>query len=79
MNFFSSKIFNSILDQTNTSNVKCFFGINNDNILDANETPNNIVSKLEQAEKEAMQRKINLVKNKNNLILNNNNLNNNYK
>ena len=76
--FFSSKTFNSILDQTNTSNVKCFFGINNDNILDANETPNNIVAKLEQAEKEVMQRKINLVKNKKNLILNNNNLNSNY-
>ena len=63
--FFSSKTFNSILDQTNTSNVKLFFGINDiNNNIDANETPNNIVEKLEKAEKDAIQRKMNLVKNK---------------
>ena len=58
--FFSTKTFNSILDQTNTSNVKLIFGIN-DNI-DVNETPNNIVDKLQKAENEAKQIKINLVK-----------------
>ena len=73
--FFSSKTFDSILEQTNTSNIKYFFGINDDNNVDANETPNNIVEKLEHAENEAMQRKINLIKNKKNSILNNNNIN----
>ncbi len=83
--FFTTKTFNSILNQTNTSNVKLFFGIN-DNI-DANETPNDIVAKLEQAEKEVMKTKINLFKNKNsnskqmNMIMddNNNNTTNNIK
>ena len=70
--FFSSKTFNSILDQTNTSNVKLFFGIDDNNNIDINETPNNIVSKLEQAEKEAFQRKINLIKNSKKPIINNN-------
>ena len=73
--FFTTKTFNSILDQTNTSNLKLFFGINDK--IDANETPNDIVAKLEKAEKEAMKRKINLVKNNknsrqiNNIIENN--------
>ena len=72
--FFSSKTFNSILDQTNTSNVKMFFGINDiNNNTDANETPNNIVEKLEKAEKDAIRRKINLVKNKQKPTLNDNN------
>ena len=72
--FFSSKTFNSILDQTNTSNVKLFFGINNDiKNIDANETPNNIVEKLEKAEKDAIQRKMNLVKNKKKPTINDNN------
>ena len=62
--FFSTKTFNSILDQTNTSNVKLIFGIN-DNI-DVNETPNNIMDKLQKAENEANKRKINLVKNNKN-------------
>ena len=75
--FFTTKTFNSILNQTNTSNVKLFFGINDN--LDINETPNDIVAKLEQAEKEAMKTKINLFKNKNsnskqmNIIMENNN------
>ena len=75
--FFTTKTFNSILNQTNTSNVKLFFGINDN--LDANETPNDIVAKLEQAEKEVMKTKINLFKNKNsnskqmNMIMENNN------
>ena len=75
--FFSSKTFNSILDQTNTSNVKMFFGINDTKNIDANETPNNIVEKLEQAEKDAIQKKINLVKNKKKIILESNLLNDN--
>ena len=62
--FFTTKTFNSILDQTNTSNVKLFFGIN-DNI-DANETPNDIVAKLEKAENDAIKHKINLIKNNKN-------------
>ena len=73
--FFTTKTFNSILNQTNTSNVKLFFGINDN--LDANETPNDIVAKLEQAEKEVMKTKINLFKNKNsnqmNMIMENSN------
>ena len=78
--FFTTKTFNSILNQTNTSNVKLFFGINDN--LDANETPNDIVAKLEQAEKEVMKNKINLIKNKNSnskqmdMIMENNNNNN---
>ena len=80
--FFGSKTFYSILNQSNTSNVKMFFGLDeNNNNIDADETPNNIVTKLEQAENEAMQTKINLIKNKNKPILktdtNANNTNNN--
>ena len=80
--FFGSKTFYSILNQSNTSNVKMFFGLDeNNNNVDADETPNNIVTKLEQAENEAMQTKINLIKNKNKPILktdtNANNTNNN--
>ena len=78
--FFSSKTFYSILDQTNTSNVKCFFGINDNNNIDANETPNNIVEKLEKAEKDAkdaVQKKMNLIKNNKTPILDINNSNNN--
>lgn len=79
--FFGSKTFYSILDQTNTSNVKLFFGLDENNDIDANETPNNIVAKLELAEKETMQKKINLIKNKKkpkfNTDTNTNNTNNN--
>ena len=76
--FFSSKTFNSILDQTNTSNVKLFFGLNDNQQIDANETPNDIVAKLEEAEKDAMQRKMNLVKNKKKpTLVNNSNVGNN--
>ena len=74
--FFTSKTFNSILNQTNTSNVKVYFGINDrDNDLDANETPNNIIAKLEKAEKDVFQKKINLIKNIKKPILNDNNFN----
>ena len=78
--FFTTKIFNSILDQTNTSNVKLLFGLNDK--IDANETPNNIMVKLENAEKEVMRRKITLIKNNKNsrkineLMGNNNTINN---
>ena len=69
--FFTSKTFYSILDQTNTSNVRLFFGVNENNQLDINETPNNIVAKLEQAENQAIKNKMNLMKqnNKNKYIL----------
>ena len=67
--FFTTKTFNSILDQTNTSNLKLFFGINDK--IDANETPNDIVAKLEKAENEANKRKMNLVKNRNTKNINN--------
>ena len=67
--FFTTKTFNSILDQTNTSNLKLFFGINDK--IDANETPNDIVAKLEKAENEANKRKMNLVKNRNIKNINN--------
>ena len=74
--FFTSKTFNSILNQTNTSNVKVYFGINDrDNDLDSNETPNNIIAKLEKAEKDVFQKKINLIKNIKKPILNDNNFN----
>ena len=52
--FFNTKAFNSILNQTNTSNVKLFFGINSKNKdLDGEETPNNIFNNIVKAEKEA--------------------------
>ena len=52
--FFNTKAFNSILNQTNTSNVKLFFGINSKNKdLDNEETPNNIFNNIVKAEKEA--------------------------
>ena len=53
--FFNTKAFNSILNQTNTSNVKLFFGINSKNKdLDSEETPNNIFNNIVKAEKEAL-------------------------
>ena len=66
--FFTTKTFYSILDQTNTSYAKLFFGINDK--IDANETPNNIVEKLKQAEKEAIKKKIHLIKNSSKLNIN---------
>ena len=66
--FFTTKTFYSILDQTNTSYAKLFFGINEK--IDANETPNNIVEKLKQAEKEAIKKKIHLIKNNSKLNIN---------
>ena len=70
-NFFSSKTLNYILQQTNTSNVKLIFGIddngnkinnfknnNNNNInIDGDETPNKIIENLEEVEKEINENK----------------------
>ena len=59
--FFTSKTLNSILQQTNTSNVKLIFGMNdennennrkNENKIDEDETPNKIIENLEEIEKE---------------------------
>ena len=68
--FFSSKTVFSILEQTNTSYAKKIFGIKNKD--DVNETPNNIMEKIVQAEKEADKFKINLIKNNSHLNINNN-------
>ena len=52
--FFTTKAFNSILNQTNTSNVKLFFGINSKNKNnDSEETVNNIFKKILKAENDA--------------------------
>ena len=53
--FLTTKTFYSILDQTNTSNIKLFFGVKDK--IDINETPNNIVEKLKKAEKDAIKKK----------------------
>ena len=66
--FFTTKTFYSILEQTNTSFAKFCFGIKDK--VDINETPNNIVEKLKQAEKEAIKKKINLIKNNSKLNIN---------
>ena len=66
--FFSSKTLNSILQQTNTSNVKLIFGIednnnkkndfkNNINIIDGDETPNKIIENFEEVEKKIIENK----------------------
>ena len=66
--FLTTKTFYSILDQTNTSNIKLIFGVKDKE--DINETPNNIVEKLKKAEKEAIKKKIQLIKNNSKLNLN---------
>ena len=82
--FLTTRTFYSILDQSNTSNIKLFFGINDK--VDINETPNNIVEKLKKAEKDAIKNKIQLIKNNsklnikesstiNNININNSNIN----
>ena len=76
-NFFSSKTLNSILQQTNTSNVKVIFGIDehknnmnneNKNSIDKNETANKIIQNFEKIEKEV----INIKSEISNNIYNNN-------
>ena len=53
--FFTTKAFNSILNQTNTSNVKLFFGINSINKNnDSEETVNDIFKKILKAENNAL-------------------------
>ena len=74
--FFNTKAFNSILNQTNTSNVKLFFGLNSKNKnLDSEETPNNIFNNIVKAEKNAFIIKQNNILKKRNIknIFNNNN------
>ena len=62
--FLTTKTFYSILNQTNTSNIKLFFGINDKvDKIDINETPNNIIEKLKNGEKQAFKKKIQLNKN----------------
>ena len=65
--FFTTKAFNSILNQTNTSNVKLFFGINSKNKNnDSEETVNNIFKKILKAENDAfLMKKNNFIKKRN--------------
>ena len=66
--FFNTKAFNSILNQTNTSNVKIFFGINSKNkINDSEETVNNIFKNIVKAEKDALAIKKNYILKKRNI------------
>ena len=51
--FFNTKEINSILQQTNTSNVNKLFGVDGKNNEEENETPNDIMNLIETAEKEA--------------------------
>ena len=56
--FFNSKAINSILDQSNTSNLRLFFGINSKNISnDSEETLKNIFEKIDKAENYAYNKK----------------------
>ena len=62
--FFNSKAVNSILNQSNTSNLKLFFGINSKNISkDSEDTLNNIFEKIDKAEKYAYIKKTYISKN----------------
>ena len=65
--FFNTKAFNSILNQTNTSNVKLFFGLNSKNKNnDSEETPNHIFNYIVKAEKVALAAKQNNILKKKN-------------
>jgi hypothetical protein len=56
--FFNSKAINSILNQSNTSNLRLFFGINSKNISnDSEETLKNIFEKIDKAENYAYNKK----------------------
>jgi len=71
--FFTTKAFNSILNQTNTSNVRLFFGINNKNKNnDSEETLNNLCKNIIKAENDALAKKKNLTLRKNFKKINNN-------
>ena len=71
--FFSSKTLNSILQQTNTSNVKIIFGIgdcdngkqNKNSKIDIDETPNKIIENLEEVEKELKEKNKDIKENAN--------------
>jgi hypothetical protein len=69
--FFTSNALNSILNQTNTSNVKIFFGLNNDKNNnknnDSEDTVNNIFKNIENAEHNAFLAKKNYILKKNKL------------
>ena len=66
--FFTTKAFNSILNQTNTSNVKLFFGINSKSKNnDSEETLNDIFKKILQAENKALIIKNNYILKKKNI------------
>ena len=69
--FFTSNALNSILNQTNTSNVKIFFGLNNNKNNnknnDSEDTVNNIFKNIENAEHNAFLAKKNYILKKNKL------------
>ena len=62
-NLFTSKVIYSILEQTDTSNIKRFFGIKNKNNEESNDTPSNILNIIEKEEEGAIKKKIGLKKN----------------
>mgnify|MGYP003571330296 CR=1 FL=1 len=71
--FFTTKAFNSILNQTNTSNVRLFFGINNKNKNNESEdTLDNLCKNIIKAENDALVKKKNLTLRKNFKKINNN-------
>ena len=62
-NLFTPKEMYSILDQTDTSNIKGYFGIKSKNNEDSDETPCNIYNMIEKEEEGvALQKKIGLKK-----------------
>ena len=68
-NLFNTKAINSILGQTNTSNINKIFGINNDNKNNENENSeymiNNFINEINQIEeKKSFYKNINLIKKK---------------
>ena len=63
--FFTTKVMNSILNQTNSSNIRLFFGINNSkDKSDSQDTVNNIFKKIVKVEHQV------LIANKKNYTLN---------
>ena len=71
--FFTTKAFNSIMNQTNTSNVRLFFGINNKNKgNDSEDTLDNLCKNIIKAENDALVKKKNLTLRKNFKKINNN-------
>ena len=64
---FNDKAIDSILNQTDTSGVKQFFGLNNDNDSSNTFNMDNVVKMIDNAEKEKIKKINALYKNKNNL------------